>query len=302
MSIAKLWPWMRGILSAGGVELCGVWSMKRARCVAYVSALVFASFGLFFCLGSGSASAQTYYQPEGIYGQRREVVQPRRYQHGEPRFYLPFLKPSQVYEEPAPGYRGAYTTTPQGRRAFYVPAPRQVEDDDEQDDVIEVVPRQPSPQSTENGKSVVEPKFRKQTVPYSGPHKPGTVVINSSERHLYLVQDDGTALRYGIGVGREGFGWKGDTAVSRKAEWPDWRPPAEMIARRPDLPRFMPGGPSNPLGARALYLGNSLYRIHGTNEPHTIGKAVSSGCFRMVNDDVVDLFSRVKVGARVVVN
>lgn len=252
--------------------------------------------------GTSPAQAQTYYRPDAGYNERVVVVRPPAYRHGEPRFYLPFLKPSQVYEEPAPQYGGAYTTAPSGRRVFYVPAPREVEDTEDDDDVRQAAPPQPNPSVGSRTSSAVDPRFRKQVVPYSGPHKPGTVVINSSERHLYLVQDDGTALRYGIGVGREGFGWRGDTAVSRKAEWPDWRPPAEMIARRPDLPRFMPGGPSNPLGARALYLGSSLYRIHGTNEPHTIGKAVSSGCFRMINDDVVDLYSRVSVGARVVVN
>ena len=141
----------------------------------------------------------------------------------------------------------------------------------------------------------------RQTVFYSGPHKPGTIVINTGERRLYLIQDGGMALKYGIGVGREGFQWAGTQAISRKAEWPDWRPPEEMLKRRPDLPRYMPGGPNNPLGARALYLGESLYRIHGSNEPETIGTAVSSGCIRLTNDDVIDLYNRVKVGTNVVV-
>jgi lipoprotein-anchoring transpeptidase ErfK/SrfK len=132
-------------------------------------------------------------------------------------------------------------------------------------------------------------------------HAPGTIVVSTSERRLYLVQGDGTALKYGIGVGRVGFTWAGTTAVSMKREWPDWRPPAQMLKRRPDLPRYMKGGVDNPLGARALYLGSSLYRIHGSNEPETIGQAVSSGCFRMTNDDVVDLYNRVRVGTRVVV-
>ncbi|HVL70251.1 MAG TPA: L,D-transpeptidase [Beijerinckiaceae bacterium] len=132
-------------------------------------------------------------------------------------------------------------------------------------------------------------------------HSPGTIVVSTAERRLYLVQGDGTALKYGIGVGRVGFTWAGTTAVSMKREWPDWRPPAQMLKRRPDLPRYMKGGLDNPLGARALYLGSSLYRIHGSNEPETIGQAVSSGCFRMTNDDVIDLYSRVRVGTRVVV-
>jgi lipoprotein-anchoring transpeptidase ErfK/SrfK len=140
----------------------------------------------------------------------------------------------------------------------------------------------------------------RETVEFSG-YAPGTIVINTQERRLYLVQAGGTALRYGVGVGRPGFSWGGNQSITRKAEWPDWRPPSQMLRRRPDLPRFMAGGPQNPLGARALYLGSSLYRIHGSNEPETIGTAVSSGCFRMTNDDVIDLYSRVRVGTRVVV-
>lgn len=148
---------------------------------------------------------------------------------------------------------------------------------------------------------VIDPRFQKQEVAYDGPHKPGTVIIDTPKRFLFLVQPGGRALRYGIGVGRPGFSWAGMKTVSRKAEWPSWTPPAEMLKRRPDLPRFMAGGPENPMGARALYLGSSLYRIHGTNEPHTIGQAVSSGCIRMTNDDVKDLYERVRVGARVLV-
>jgi lipoprotein-anchoring transpeptidase ErfK/SrfK len=138
-------------------------------------------------------------------------------------------------------------------------------------------------------------------VPFSGPYRPGTIVISTGERRLYLVTAPGQALRYGIGVGRIGFTWSGSTAISQKREWPDWTPPADMLRRRPDLPRHMVGGIQNPLGARALYLGSSLYRIHGSNEPETIGQAVSSGCFRMTNEDVVDLYSRVHVGTKVVV-
>ena len=146
-----------------------------------------------------------------------------------------------------------------------------------------------------------DPRYRRQIVDYPGGEHPGTIVIDTQERFLYLVEDDGRAIRYGIGVGRPGFAWSGVKAVSMKREWPDWTPPDEMLRRRPDLPRYMPGGPENPLGARALYLGSSLYRIHGSNEPWTIGTAVSSGCIRMRNEDVIDLYDRVKVGTKVVV-
>jgi lipoprotein-anchoring transpeptidase ErfK/SrfK len=141
----------------------------------------------------------------------------------------------------------------------------------------------------------------RETVIYTGSHAPGTVVISTSERKLYYVLGGGKALRYAVGVGREGFQWSGVEKISNKQEWPDWRPPEDMLRRRPDLPRYIAGGPWNPLGARALYLGASIYRIHGSNEPETIGRAVSSGCIRMHNDDVVDLYNRVKVGTQVVV-
>jgi lipoprotein-anchoring transpeptidase ErfK/SrfK len=143
--------------------------------------------------------------------------------------------------------------------------------------------------------------IRREVVAYKGREAPGTIVINSPERRLYLVLDDGTAMRYGIGVGRPGFEWGGVKSITRKAEWPAWTPPPQMLKRRPDLPRHMVGGPTNPLGARAMYLGGSLYRIHGSNEPRTIGQAVSSGCIRMTNDDVTDLYERVRVGTKVVV-
>ncbi|MCS0493926.1 L,D-transpeptidase [Ancylobacter sp. MQZ15Z-1] len=143
--------------------------------------------------------------------------------------------------------------------------------------------------------------IRRQLVRYDGKYGPGTVIVNTGERRLYLVQDNGTALKYGIGVGRDGFRWAGVNTISRKAEWPGWTPPSQMLKRRPDLPRYMPGGIDNPLGARALYLGNTLYRIHGSNEPESIGQAVSSGCIRMTNDDVIDLYDRVRVGTKVVV-
>jgi lipoprotein-anchoring transpeptidase ErfK/SrfK len=147
----------------------------------------------------------------------------------------------------------------------------------------------------------MDPKFLPQTVAYDGPEKPGTIVIDTPQHFLFLVEPGGTARRYGIGVGRPGFTWAGVKTISAKREWPDWRPPTEMLQRRPDLPVFMAGGPENPLGARAMYLGSSLYRIHGSNEPWTIGTAVSSGCIRMRNEDVIDLYERVKVGTRVIV-
>ena len=147
----------------------------------------------------------------------------------------------------------------------------------------------------------VDPIYLKQVVPYNGNEKPGTIVIDTPQRFLFLVQDNGTAIRYGIGVGRPGFTWAGVKSVTAKKEWPDWTPPPEMLQRQPDLPTWMAGGPNNPLGARALYLGSSLYRIHGSNEPWTIGQAVSSGCIRMRNEDVTDLYERVRVGARVIV-
>lgn len=151
----------------------------------------------------------------------------------------------------------------------------------------------------------IDPIYLPQVVNYNGKHKPGTIVISTADRFLYLVMEGGQARRYGVGVGKQGFTWRGTEKITRKQEWPSWRPPATMIAREKkkgrDLPTFMPGGPDNPLGARALYLGSTLYRIHGTNAPWSIGQAVSSGCIRMRNEDVADLYERVSVGATVVV-
>jgi lipoprotein-anchoring transpeptidase ErfK/SrfK len=144
-------------------------------------------------------------------------------------------------------------------------------------------------------------RFKRQIVNYATHEAPGTIVVDTPNTYLYFVLGGGRAIRYGIGVGREGFTWSGIKQVEKKAEWPDWTPPAEMLARQPYLPRFMAGGPGNPLGARAMYLSGSVYRIHGTNAPHTIGQRVSSGCIRLVNEDVEDLYRRVQVGAKVVV-
>lgn len=144
--------------------------------------------------------------------------------------------------------------------------------------------------------------IKKAVVDYETTQKPGTIVIETGERRLYLVMEDGKALKYGIGVGREGFTWSGINRISRKAEWPGWTPPPAMRKRVPDLPAYMPGGPDNPLGARALYIGSTLYRVHGTSEPWSIGQAVSSGCIRLTNEDITDLYERVAVGAKIVVN
>lgn len=151
-----------------------------------------------------------------------------------------------------------------------------------------------------SGETQIDP-IPRELVAFSGRYSPGTIVVSTSERRLYLVLAGGQAIRYGIGVGRPGFEWAGTKTISRKAEWPAWTPPPQMLKRRPDLPRHMEGGPDNPLGARAMYLGGSLFRIHGSNEPNTIGQAVSSGCIRMSNEDVEDLYDRVRVGTRVVV-
>ena len=160
----------------------------------------------------------------------------------------------------------------------------------------------PAPISVEAPKAADVPEaFVRQVVDYASHQMPGTVIIDIKSTFLYFVLNDTQAMRYGIGVGGEGFTWSGEQTVARKTEWPDWRPPAEMLVRQPYLPRFMAGGPGNPLGARAMYLGETEYRIHGTNKPDTIGKRVSSGCIRLTNEDVVDLYERVKVGAKVIV-
>nr|WP_231711588.1 L,D-transpeptidase [Xanthobacter dioxanivorans] len=160
---------------------------------------------------------------------------------------------------------------------------------------------QPGLEAPQDDVAQMDPAFRRQPVYFRTTEKPGTIVIHTNERFLYLVQGDNRAIRYGIGVGRDGFQWSGLKSIERKAEWPDWTPPAEMIQRQPYLPRFMAGGPGNPMGARALYISGTVYRIHGTNQPQTIGYAVSSGCFRLVNTDIIDLYGRVPVGTKVVV-
>ena len=169
------------------------------------------------------------------------------------------------------------------------------------DDVMSA-PADPALMDEGNGsESVLPERLRRAVVSLDTREAAGTVIIDTGNTALYYVLGPGRAIRYGVGVGRQGFTWSGVQTISRKAEWPDWHPPAQMIARQPYLPRFMAGGPGNPLGARAMYLGSSEYRIHGTNDPSTIGKFVSSGCIRLTNEDVADLFSRVNVGTKVVV-
>ncbi len=161
---------------------------------------------------------------------------------------------------------------------------------------------QAPPQADEDGVAIEMPaRLKRQMVSYSTREAPGTIIIDTPNTYLYLVLGGGQAMRYGIGVGRDGFTWSGTQSITKKAEWPDWTPPAEMIARQPYLPRYMAGGPGNPLGARAMYLGGTIYRIHGTNAPGTIGTHVSSGCIRLTNEDVADLYSRVNVGTKVIV-
>jgi lipoprotein-anchoring transpeptidase ErfK/SrfK len=188
---------------------------------------------------------------------------------------------------------GRYQQQPYDQRPLYAPQPMP----------SRMAPQQamPEQQASEAAHPAFDPKFEKQMVDYRGKEAAGTIVIDTSSKFLYLVQGDGKALRYGVGVGKDGFLWHGVKTITAKREWPDWTPPKEMLQRRPDLPRHMEGGPQNPLGARAMYLGSSLYRIHGSNEPWTIGTNVSSGCIRMRNQDVIDLYGRVHVGARVVV-
>ena len=147
----------------------------------------------------------------------------------------------------------------------------------------------------------LDPKWQKTVVFYRTAEAPGTIIVQTNERYLYVIQPGGRALRYGIGVGRDGFQWQGLVKITQKKEWPDWTPPEEMIQRQPYLPRWMAGGPGNPLGARAMYLGTTVYRIHGTNQPQTIGTSISSGCFRLTNPDVSDLYDRIPVGTKVII-
>jgi lipoprotein-anchoring transpeptidase ErfK/SrfK len=187
-----------------------------------------------------------------------------------------FYAPPPLF--PASIFRGVAPAEPVREPAIQDRAPREIDD-----------------------AAALDPRLRRQIVSYNGRESAGSVIIDTPNTYLYYVLGNGQAVRYGIGVGRDGFTWSGVQSIARKTEWPDWYPPADMIARQPYLPRFVAGGESNPLGARALYLGNSAYRIHGTNAPSTIGGRVSSGCIRMLNEDVIDLYNRVNVGSKVVV-
>lgn len=219
---------------------------------------------------------------------QRAPAQQQRAQRQQPRGGVPAGYSVRV--APAPAVR-------ERQRAAAQPNLRERAPDRVRTAAVQSAPRNAVPR--------IDPKFLPQTVDYDGPHKPGTVVIDTRENMLYLVEQGGKARRYGVGTGKPGFEWAGTHKVTRKAEWPDWRPPAEMIERERKkgriLPAHMKGGIENPMGARALYLGSTLYRIHGTNQPWTIGGAVSSGCIRMRNEDVTDLYDRVPVGATVVV-
>jgi lipoprotein-anchoring transpeptidase ErfK/SrfK len=251
---------------------------------------------------------QVYVPPPGQYGAApggREPVYspPPSGQYGA----APGYPPGQPAYDPPPGYQEP--RGPVGRPQYGAVPPQQ--DDNRpplglspggQGDPADVTSRLPMDDRPETGpRKELPPQFRRTLVEYRTREPAGTIVIDTPNTYLYLVMGNGQAMRYGIGVGREGFTWTGAERVSRMAEWPDWHPPAEMIERQPYLPRFMAGGEGNPLGARALYLGKTLYRIHGTNQPSTIGTFVSSGCIRLTNDDVMDLYTRVKVGTRVVV-
>jgi len=291
-----------------------------------------ASFGLVVIASAlagslGSAAAQYYPPPPAVY-----YPPPPPYA-GAPPVYrdaygVPYA-PGTV--QPAPGEE-ADASVP-GSRAYFPPQPMPMLDGEAPDrppaevagapvspdvtgsvrspavppaaippDRATVIAALPPEDQPEQGPAKeLPPQFRRQLVDYTTIEPAGTIIIDTPNTYLYLVLGNGRALRYGIGVGREGFTWSGAERISRMKEWPDWFPPKEMIERQPYLPRFMAGGDTNPLGARALYLGNTLYRIHGTNQPSTIGTFVSSGCIRLTNDDIEDLYSRISVGTRVVV-
>ena len=202
-------------------------------------------------------------------------------------------------QQPQPGMGGGFIEFLFGdRRSGTQGASRQIEQRPVYAHVDPSIGARPDPMS--HGLEI-DPRYLRREIAFDGPEAPGSIVIDTPNKFLYLVQPGGRAIRYGIGVGRPGFTWAGSHKITAKKEWPDWIPPDEMLQRQPDLPRFMPGGVENPLGARALYLGSTLYRIHGTNEAWTIGQNVSSGCIRMRNPDVIDLYERVKVGTKVVV-
>ena len=212
-----------------------------------------------------------------------------------------FLLTGNAHNPPVRQARPAPLQSYEPRPALQAYAPRR------QDAAVGLyAPQRPSyaalaPATEERPTHEIPAQFHRQEVDYPTSERPGSIIIDTPNKFLYLIEPGGRAMRYGVGVGRPGFEWAGVKTISRKAEWPDWTPPPEMMKRRPDLPAHMDGGPDNPLGARAMYLGSSMYRIHGTNEPWTIGQSVSSGCIRMMNEDVTDLYERVKVGTKVTV-
>jgi len=261
--------------------------------------------------GYGGPSAAYYNPPPGVYAPPPAYgAQPPIYGAQPPAAYG--APPPGTYAPPAAGSYAARPDIPRppaaidgGQQPYAGPQPypgqpgQPATTGSVPPAAIAALPPEDQP---ETGKpKELPPQFRRQIVSYQTKHPAGTIVIDTPSTFLYYVNGDGTAIRYGIGVGREGFTWQGTEKITRMAEWPDWHPPAEMIERQPYLPRFMAGGESNPLGARALYLGKTIYRVHGTNQPSTIGQFVSSGCIRMLNEDVIDLYSRVKVGTKVVV-
>jgi lipoprotein-anchoring transpeptidase ErfK/SrfK len=263
--------------------------MFKAMSVALLAGASFLAIELH---QAAAIEARPFAEPTVIYGDRQPAAPVRTAYAARSKMgggFIEFLfgdeqNQSGRYQQPAYQQQPSY----ESRRQLLLPmdpqqAMRQQED------------------FSETARPAFDPRYEKQLVDYHGKESAGTIVVDTPNKFLYLVQGDGTALRYGIGVGRPGFTWSGVKQISAKKEWPAWTPPPEMLARRPDLPRHMEGGPQNPLGARAMYLGSSLYRIHGSNEPWTIGTNVSSGCIRMRNEDVIDLYGRVNLGARVVV-
>jgi lipoprotein-anchoring transpeptidase ErfK/SrfK len=228
--------------------------------------------------------------------QRLRARPPAPQSRAQYQYYVP-AQQIDAYQRPAPQ---GYQATPQYSPPQYSPPRGLFEQLFARHDPAPAAAYAPA-RLADPAHPAIDPQYERQVVDYDGKEKPGTIIIDSPHFFLYLVIEDGKALRYGIGVGRPGFTWSGVKQISAMREWPDWIPPDEMLARRPDLPRFMPGGPDNPLGARAMYLGSTLYRIHGSNEPWTIGQQVSSGCIRLRNEDVIDLYGRVKVGTKVIV-
>jgi lipoprotein-anchoring transpeptidase ErfK/SrfK len=235
------------------------------------------------------------YVPDPRYGDRGPYGPPPAYGAAPPP-YGAAPPPRGPYDQQGP-VQIAPGQDPDDQNRGYARPPREVTGTTRPNTVATLPPED----QPETGKAELAPELRRQMVAYQSNEPAGTLVIDTQHTFLYLILGNGQAMRYGIGVGREGFTWAGAERVSKMSEWPDWHPPAEMIERQPYLPRFMAGGEGNPLGARALYLGKTLYRIHGTNQPSTIGKYVSSGCIRLTNEDIQDLYSRVQVGTRVVV-